>query len=441
MTTIKIFLTPKGLDLCFVAMITTTQEIRKVPELKCIWKRAPSIQGEFYALHFASVADIPEDVWNAALENGSSFLNLNYLRALEEAHDGGLELRYVMFRDHEENFIGVSAFQITHFMTSEDAYSNAFLKWLNKVTQFIRRGHIHNILICGNAFATGEHGFHFNQSLSGDEQVRLVLDAMFQISDTERKKGRPICAMLAKDFYPTSSEISKAFSKRKFSAFQVDHNMVMPIRRSWMNFEDYMADLNTKCRTKAKSAYKRSEKITIKRLNASAIREYAERMQELYNAVYEKADFRLGKLNIHGLEGIHNPNEGDFTVCGYFLEEKMVGFSTSMKNGQSLEAHVIGIDYSVNRDYAIYQRMLYNYVELAIELKVDRIIFGRTAAEIKSTIGAVPVDLTCCVFHPKKISNALLNLILNYVKPSDYPHRNPWRADVEEQLKSFPIVP
>jgi hypothetical protein len=335
----------------------------------------------------------------------------------------------------------VAAFQITHFVTSNDAYSNALLKWLNKATQFIRRGHIHNILICGNAFATGEHGFHFNSILSGDEQLRLILDAMFQISDDERKKGKPICAMLSKDFYPSSKEVSKAFSKRRFSSFQVDHNMVMPIRDTWKTFDDYLADLNTKCRTKAKSAYKKSEQVVIKRLDSAAIREHADTMQKLYDAVYEKADFRLGKMNIHGLEGIQNPNDGDFTVCGYFLQDKMVGFSTAMKNGQSLEAHVIGIDYSVNRDYAIYQRMLYNYVDIAIERKVDRIIFGRTAAEIKSTIGAVPIDLTCCVFHPRKISNALLNLIFNYVKPSDYPHRNPWRVEVEEQLKKIPINP
>ena len=217
--------------------------------------------------------------------------------------------------------------------------------------------------------------------------------------------------------------------------------MVMPIRDSWKTFEDYLADLNTKCRTKAKSAYKKSEKVSIKRLDSAEIREHADTMQKLYDAVYEKADFRLGKMNIHGLEGIQNLNDGDFTVCGYFLEDKMVGFSTAMKNGQSLEAHVIGIDYSVNRDYAIYQRMLYNYVDIAIERKVDRIIFGRTAAEIKSTIGAVPIDLTCCVFHPRKISNALLNLILNYVKPSEYPHRNPWRVEVEEQLKKISINP
>ena len=422
-------------------MITTTQEIRKVPELKCIWKRASSLQGEYYALHFGSVADIPEEEWNKALGNGSTFLNLNYLRALEEAHDVGLELRYVMFRNSTDQFVGVAAFQITHFVTSDDAYSNAFLKWLNKATQFIRRGHIHNILICGNAFATGEHGFHFNSILTGDEQVRLILDAMFQISAVERSKGKPICAMLSKDFYPSSGEVSKAFSRRRFSSFQVDHNMVMPIRNTWKTFDDYLADLNTKCRTKAKSAFKRSEKVIIKRLDSAAIREHAETMQALYDAVYEKADFRLGKMNIHGLEGIQHPTDSDFCVCGYFLEDKMVGFSTSMKNGQSLEAHVIGIDYSVNRDYAIYQRMLYNYVEIAIERKVDRIIFGRTAAEIKSTIGAVPVDLTCCVFHPRKISNALLNLILNYVKPSDYPHRNPWRVEVEEQLKKIPINP
>lgn len=398
-------------------------------------------------MHFNSAHDIPVNDWNELLQSQNSFLSLEYLSALEDAHDNGLELRYVMFQNAQNEYIGLAAFQITHFITSNDAYSSKLLKWLNQATQYIRRGHIHNVLICGNALATGEHGYCFLSptdtngivQISEDEKVRLVFDAMLNISADEKKRGKRICAMVAKDFYPHSKGFSDALAKRRFSSFQVDHNMVMPIHSSWKTFDDYLAALSTKFRTKAKSAYKKSEQLRELRMTAEDVIRFAPRMQQLYENVYERADFRLGKMNVKALAEMIAQMPERFFVTGLLLNDELVGFCSAMKSNETLEAHVIGIDYECNREHGVYQRMLYKYINLAIESQCIRIVYGRTAAEIKSTVGAMPVDLTCCVFHPRKISNALLTLILNYVKPSDYPHRNPWRAEVLEEIKTIPL--
>jgi predicted N-acyltransferase len=421
-------------------MTNAPAQPRKVADLKCIWKRSAVDQQEFYALHFNSVHDIPAAEWNNIVENKNAFLALGYLAALEDTHDSGLELRFVMFQNSKNEFIGIAAFQITHFITSPDAYSNQLLKWINQLAKFIRRGHVHNILICGNALATGEHGFYFSNSyanaLSEEEKARLVLDAMQNISADEKKNGKRICAMVAKDFYPTSDKFPLALSRRGFTSFQVDHNMVMPLLAEWKSFDDYLAALNTKFRTKAKAAFKKSEQLAVRPMTAEEILKHCDRMQHLYSNVYDKADFRLGKLNVHALSLMIKNMPYEFFVTGLFLKEELVGFCTAVKTDQSIEAHVIGIDYENNREHCVYQRILYEYISLGIKLQCNRIVYGRTAAEIKSTIGAMPVDLTCSIYHPRTISNALLNLILNYVKPSDYPHRNPWRAEVFEEIKN-----
>ena len=52
--------------------------------------------------------------------------------------------------------------------------------------------------------------------------------------------------------------------------------------------------------------------------------------------------------------------------------------------------------------------MLYDILELGINNKVKSVIYGRTASEFKSTIGAIPSNSKSVVY----ISNSILNIVL-----------------------------
>ena len=117
----------------------------------------------------------------------------------------------------------------------------------------------------------------------------------------------------------------------------------------------------------------------------------------------------------------------DFLLRGYFLEDKLVGFMSGVVNKTSLDAHYVGIDYELNKQNAIYSRMLYDYVRIGIERKLEYINFGRTSGEIKSTLGAVPEELTCYVRHKKSIANFLFKPFLRKIKPAVFEQRYPFK--------------
>ncbi len=387
---------------------------------------------------YNSFNELNEPHWRAMINASHRFICPEYLKSMEASHDEGLDMRFAMVYS-EDRLIGVMAFQITHFTTSDEAYSSKILKFLNQTVRIFRSRHVHNILICGNAFATGEHGFKFLDSVSAEKRAEFIHVAMRKISKLEKRRGKRICAMLIKDFYPYSNELAEKLTKKGYQSFQVDHNMVMPVNPSWKTFENYLDDLNTKFRTKAKSAMSKSATLTVEEPEIDVLIAQDKRIKELYNNVYEKADFRLGKFNLSTISELKK-NMGDhFHIRTYSLNGKLIGFSTAMICDHVLEAHTIGIDYEENREFAVYQRMLYDFVETAIRSKCTRIVFGRTAEEIKSTIGAFPVDLTCCMGRPRRISNALLSLILQYVKPTEYPQRQPYKAASLEQINKLPL--
>jgi hypothetical protein len=70
---------------------------------------------------------------------------------------------------------------------------------------------------------------------------------------------------------------------------------------------------------------------------------------------------------------------------------------------------------------------LYTYIEIGIEKRLKTINFGRTASEIKSSVGAVPQDLTMYLRHKKTIKNRILKLLLHRVQPTAFQQKFPFK--------------
>ena len=117
----------------------------------------------------------------------------------------------------------------------------------------------------------------------------------------------------------------------------------------------------------------------------------------------------------------------NYILKTYWLDDNIVGFISGVINQKSLDAHFVGINYELNKEHAIYQRMLYDYIEIGIEKNLNRINFGRTASEIKSSVGAVPQDLTMYIRHKKSITNKILKLFLQRIQPTPFQQKFPFK--------------
>ena len=62
-----------------------------------------------------------------------------------------------------------------------------------------------------------------------------------------------------------------------------------------------------------------------------------------------------------------------------------------------------------------------------VNKKVKAINFGRTASELKSSVGAKPQDLTIYLRHKNTIPNRILSLFLKRIQPSDFKQKEPFK--------------
>jgi hypothetical protein len=205
--------------------------------------------------------------------------------------------------------------------------------------------------------------------------------------------------------------------------------MILKMNPMWKNFEDYLAVLKTKFRVKAKKAMKLSNDLVTKEISVLNFDEHLIKMTELYKKVASKADFNLGEFKLQTYKSFKTKLGDSYILKSYWIGEKMVGFMSGMINRNHLDAHFVGIDYELNKQYAIYQRMLYDYIKIAINNKIEILNFGRTASEIKSSVGAVPQHLTVYIRHKKSIRNKFLKLFLLKIQPSEFKQKFPFKTD------------
>ena len=138
--------------------------------------------------------------------------------------------------------------------------------------------------------------------------------------------------------------------------------MTFELNKQWLVFDDYLAAMKTKFRVKARKAFIRSKEIRIEEVTKENIDSQLHQMTHLYQKVVANANFNLSNFNLKTFKDLKELLEDNYIIRSYWLNNKMVGFISGVINQKSLDAHFVGIDYLLNREHAIYQRMLYNYI-------------------------------------------------------------------------------
>jgi hypothetical protein len=81
--------------------------------------------------------------------------------------------------------------------------------------------------------------------------------------------------------------------------------------------------------------------------------------------------------------------------------------------------------------------ILIKYIEHGIKGHFKTINLARTALEIKSSVGAVPVEMICYLTHRNKMYNAFVPNLIDYLKPEDnYIIRQPFKKTANQVLTS-----
>lgn len=383
--------------------------------------------------YYNSIKDIPKDIWKELNCAANSYFHPDYLESVEESNQH-LTFFYVVIHNERGKAISLATCQVIDFFMDSLQTDNGGV--LHTIACFGRKLKILpkekplKILNCGNSFVSGEHGIFIKEDQNNKKVLRSIAKAVLQYS--EKEFNFPIDIFLMKDFLEDSLPVSNELISLGYYAFNVEPNMQLQLKENWNSFEDYLAALKTKFRVKAKKALKISKELEVKTIDYDNFNTHLKPMTELYLTVASKASFNLGDFNLKTYKGLKKKLGDNYILRSYWYQKKMVGFLSGVINQNQLDAHFVGIDYKLNRSLGIYQRMLYDYISIAIDNKLSTINFGRTASEIKSSVGAVPEHLTIYIRHKKTITNKFLKLFLLRIQPTEFNQKFPFKKHPNE---------
>ena len=377
--------------------------------------------------YFYNINEIPNDIWKQLDCENNLYFNSKYLEALQ-LNNSNIKFAYIVLFNENDSPVALATIQIVDFyLDSVQNNMQSVVEWMKCMGRklgIIPPENVFKILTCGNTFVSGEHGFFIKDNQDKNTIIQSIAKAVVDFENLSTKNTADV--FMFKDF-ENKSQFTTTLYNEGYNSFNVDPNMVLHLDNNWNNLDDYLAALKTKFRVKARKAFKLSAMLKIEDVTAGRLSELFPEMTSLYKTVSAKASFNLVDFNLETYKTLKENLGDDYFLKVYWLENKLVGFLSGVFNQESLDAHFVGIDYTNNKEYAIYQRMLYDYISLGIAKKVKTINFGRTASEIKSSVGAVPKDLTIYLRHKKTIPNRILSLFLKRIQPSEFTQRHPFK--------------
>ena len=364
-------------------------------------------------------------LWDTVAQK-NVFLQTPYLTVLENSAPTNMQCFYIGIFENSE-LIGVSLAQYLD-LNKLESFGERDQCFKTAIRNYIFKNFASHTLFLGNNMITGQNGYVFSKEIDFEYISEILLESAEEITRYFKQKGVTIHLVSFKDFYNNCANELKQYRFKKIYEFNTQPNMIFNLDKNWKFADAYISAFSKKYRDQYKRAHKKFEGIIVKNLSFEQVLFYENTIYDLYHYVAKNAPFNTFFLAKNHFSTLKGQCGNRFQIFGYFFNDKLVGFHTLLLNDETLETYFLGYDETIQKENMLYLNMLYNMTEYGIENGYKRIIFGRTALEIKSSIGAQPINMSGFIYHNNKIINKYIGKIFKQLEPElNWQQRHPFK--------------
>ncbi|WP_338408066.1 GNAT family N-acetyltransferase [uncultured Flavobacterium sp.] len=373
---------------------------------------------------YSSSTQLPNNWNDLAVDN--VFLRKEYLEILEKSAPNNMSCHFIGFFN-EEKIVGIALSQFLD-LNKLESFGERDKCIKTSVRNIIFKNFCSHVLIIGNNMLSGQNAYYFSDSIDKIHALKTLKIASEQLKSLFLKKGFKVHITTFKDF---SKEEMPNFQLAGFQdsyQFSTQPNMLFDIPDHWKKEQDYIDTLSKKYRDQYKRARKKAEGIVKRKMNLEEIIKHEDTIYELYHHVAKNAHFNTFFLPKNHFRTFKESLKDKFLFYGYFLDEKLIGFNTIIKNGEVMDTYFLGYDDTIQREKMLYLNMLYDIVAYSINKGFKEIVFARTALEIKSSVGAKPQEMFGFMKHSNSIIDLAIDKVFCYLDPEVvWQERNPFK--------------
>lgn len=374
------------------------------------------------------------DAWDAVIDaSGRPSVHLDARCARALLHADSRQVAALRWWDDEGQLIGVALVEDAHAESRDlDNHleaDSAMFSWAVKLLHGRAQRLRFPLRVMGPVLGSGDHAFRFLPEVPAEQAKQWATSALQALPTRNGFRPR---AFLIKDF-PADDAAGRIAGKsrwmRGWTDLEFDPLMRIPVNPAWSALDGYMAELKTKARTKVKRILTCSGDCEITELTASEIAALAPELIRLYRLIYAEAGFRLGQLSEEDLIETKSTWGDHFRISVLKVQGEILGFQCGFLTPHTVEAFFVGFDRDQHKELALYQRMLVEFIRWGIETGAREVVMGRTALDIKSSVGAMPERLSCVVKFRNPFLNVLAKAAARFSHPAHPPLKRPWKQD------------
>lgn len=212
------------------------------------------------------------------------------------------------------------------------------------------------------------------------------------LADLDPQRGAKQIPIWPKGYSAVAANVLGHPAVRDAVTVPAEPFMLLELDPSWTSFDDYLGAMKTKYRTRAKRALTLSAHCKQCECTNWPDGDWLNWAAELLGKTLADKVIALPEDLSELLAAFKGVYGADFHVLGYRHDGRWIGFITALREGQTLYALHMGFEPDFALEAQFYQRSMMDVVSLGIRLGVARVNMGRTATEIKSALGAKPVE-------------------------------------------------
>jgi hypothetical protein len=367
-----------------------------------------------------SIDYLDQKHWSAVTAHDSLFLSPRYLQVLETAGPENIRQRYALIFQDKAPVAAIAAQSVTVSLARlrRKPSGNGRLDQLEE-----------KMLVCGNLLSWGMHGISFAPNVDHEPLWPAVAEAIYRLRRVDKLFGDTAFVMV-KDIPDAYASAATALSRFSYRELETEPNMVLDISPQWKSYDDYLASLTSKYRKQSKQIDKEVAAAggIVEEIKSDRIARDAEQLHALYLQTHKNARLRLVTLPVTFLPTLADRLGGDMRFTILKRGDELLGFVTTVKDGDTAVGYYIGFDRTANTEIPIYFRLLQSVVGHAIDLGCKRLSLGRTALEPKARLGARPDPMRIWIRHRIPMLNLIVRGLLHTIDDHEEPpERNPFK--------------
>jgi len=363
------------------------------------------------------IAFVNDHDWDVVAKYNSVFLSRNYLQAIESCSPENTKQKYAMAYDDNNQPVVIVSCQVAQISGEKLTQESG------KLTKKLKKTYQERVLVCGNLVSSGLHGVGFASNFDQETAWRITAEILYKIRRAEKLSGK-IDFVMVKDIKKPLLEPSKVLERYSYRRIQTDPDMVLELCSELSSFEGYLSLLTSKYRGRVKKIIKTVDQAGLVCEKLKLDESSDAKVHDLYLQVEAKSVTRLATLPKGYFLALQENLGDEFCCYGISSKEDLVGFISVIKDRNDAVAYYVGLDYNVNSKLPIYFRLLQLVINVAIEWKCEKVLFGRTALEPKANLGAEPVEEFIWARHRVPVVNFMVRKLFRNMPFDVAPERS-----------------